>query len=275
VLTTEFIDGLPPGPAADLRRFGVDPEAGLRAGAAAMLRQVFQFGLFHADPHPGNVLFLPGGRIGFVDFGMFGRLDPSERRRMAFIFWALADGDYEAVGRQLLRLSEFLPGADPDGFRAALADIVEDWFGERAADFSIARLLLSQLALGARYGIVFPRGLMLLARALVNLEATAMIVDPQLNLAELTRPLLPELRNILIPTPAALDEHWHRYRFEYLDLAAELPALLPQAIARLREQPTRPQSQDPGPAVRRWLPLTGAFAAGAGLAAFARKRRRT
>jgi ubiquinone biosynthesis protein len=275
VLTTEFIDGLPPGPAADLRRFGIDPEAGLRAGAAAMLRQVFQFGLFHADPHPGNVLFLPGGRIGFVDFGMFGRLDPSERRRMAFIFWALADGDYEAVGRQLLRLSEFLPGADPDGFRAALADTVEDWFGERAADFSIARLLLSQLALGARYGIVFPRGLMLLARALVNLEATAMIVDPQLNLAELTRPLLPELRNILIPTPAALDEHWHRYRFEYLDLAAELPALLPQAIARLREQPTRPHSQDPGPAVRRWLPLTGAFAAGAGLAAFARKRRRT
>jgi ubiquinone biosynthesis protein len=275
VLTTEFIDGLPPGPAADLRRSGVDPEAGLRAGAAAMLRQVFQFGLFHADPHPGNVLFLPGGRIGFVDFGMSGRLDPSERRRMAFIFWALADGDYEAVGRQLLRLSEFLPGADPDGFRAALADTVEDWFGERAADFSIARLLLSQLALGARYGIVFPRGLMLLARALVNLEATAMIVDPQLNLAELTRPLLPELRNILIPAPAALDKHWHRYRFEYLDLAAELPALLPQAIARLREQPTRPHSQDPGPAVRRWLPLTGAFAAGAGLAAFARKRRRT
>jgi ubiquinone biosynthesis protein len=206
---------------------------------------------------------------------MFGRLDPSERRRMAFIFWALADGDYEAVGGQLLRLSEFLPGADPDGFRAALADTVDDWFGERAADFSIARLLLSQLALGARYGIVFPRGLMLLARALVNLEATAMIVDAQLNLAELTRPLLPELRNILIPTPAILEEHWHRYRFDYLDLAAELPALLPKAIARLREQPTRPQSQDRGPAVRRWLPLTGAFAAGAGLAAFARKRRCT
>ena len=88
------------------------------------------------------MLFLPGDRIGFVDFGMFGQLDPGERRRMAFIFWALVDGDYEAVGDQLLRLSEFLPGADPAGFRAALADTVEDWFGERAADFSIARLLL-------------------------------------------------------------------------------------------------------------------------------------
>ena len=122
---------------------------------------------------------------------------------------------------------------------------------------------------------MFPRGLMLLARALVNLEATAMIVDPQLNLAELAQPLLPELQHILRPSPQALQEHWHRYRFEYLDLAAELPALLPEAIARLRDQPPRPPPPPPAahPAARRWLSLTGAFAAGAGLAALARKRR--
>jgi ubiquinone biosynthesis protein len=115
---------------------------------------------------------------------------------------------------------------------------------------------------------------MLLARALVNLEATAMIVDPQLNLAELTRPLLPELRNILMPSSQTLEEHWHRYRFEYLDLAAELPALLPAAVARLREESTRPPPQPQHPTTRRWLPLTGAFAAGVGLAALARKRLR-
>ena len=276
VLTMEFLEGLPPAPAADLRRAGLDPAAGLRAGAAAMLRQVFQFGLFHADPHPGNLLFLPGDRIGFIDFGMYGRLDPGERRRLAILFWALVDGDYEAVGGQLVRLSELLPGADPDGFRAALADTVEDWFGGRAADFSIARLLLHELALGAHYGIVFPRGLMLLARALVNLEATAMIVDPQLSLAELARPLQPELRHILLPSPQALQEHWHRHRFEYLDLALELPGLLPEAIARVREGPARfppPPAAAARPALR-WLPLSGAFAAGAGLAALARKRRR-
>jgi ubiquinone biosynthesis protein len=274
VLTSEFLAGLAPGPAAGLRRAGIDPEAVLRAGASAMLRQVFQFGLFHADPHPGNVLFLPGDRVGFVDFGMFGRLDPSERRRMAFIFWALAEGDYDAVGGQLLRLSEFMPGADPDGFRAALADTVEDWYGVSAADFSIARLLLAELALGARHGIVFPRGLMLLARALVNLEATAMIVDPQLNLAELTRPLLPELRAILRPRPQTLEQDWHRYRFDYLDLAAELPALLPEVIAHLREQPIRHPPPAAQPTHRHWLPLAGAFAAGAAAAALARKHRR-
>ncbi len=275
VLTTEFLQGQPPAPAAALRRAGLDPEAGLRAGAAAMLRQLFEFGLFHADPHPGNVLFLPGGRIGFVDFGMFGRLDSAGRKRMTVIALALIEGDYEAVGKQLLHLSEFLPGADPDGFHARFTDTVEEWFGQRAADFSIPRLLLHGLALGARHGIGFPRELMLLARALVTLEATAMIVDPQLNLAELARPLLPELRHLLLPSRQALEEHWQTHRFEYLSLAVELPALLPEAINRLREGPVRPPAPPPAPssAMRRCLPLSAAFAAGAGLAAYACKRR--
>lgn len=275
VLTTEFLEGEPPAPAADLRRTGLDPEAGLRAGAAAMLRQVFQFGLFHADPHPGNVLFLPGGRIGFVDFGMFGRLESGQRRRIAVMGLALIEGDYEAVARQLLHLSEFLPGADPGGFRARFADTVEEWFGQRTADFSIPRLLLHGLSLGARHGIAFPRELMLLARALVTLEATAMIVDPQLNLSELARPLLPELRRMLLPSPQMLEEHWRAHRFDYLGLAVELPVLLPEAITRLREGPRRlPAAPAPPPSVmRRCLPLGAAFAAGAGLAACARKHR--
>lgn len=275
VLTTEFLEGQPPAPAAELQRAGLDPAAGLRAGAAAMLRQIFQFGLFHADPHPGNVLFLPHGRIGFVDFGMFGRLDPRERRRMAVMGLALIEGDYEAVSGQLLHLSEFLPGADPDGFRARFSDAVEEWFGQRAADFSIPRLLLHGLALGAHHGIAFPRELMLLARALVTLEATAMIVDPQLNLSELARPLLPELRRMLLPTPQTLQEHWRRHRFDYLSLAVDLPALLPEAITRLRQDPAAHPAPPPAPpsAVRRCLPLGAAFAAGAGAATLARKRR--
>ena len=276
VLTTEFLEGQPPAPAADLRRAGLDPEAALRAGAEAMLRQVFQFGLFHGDPHPGNVLFLPDGRIGFVDFGMFGRLDPSERQRMAVMGLALIEGEYEAVASQLLHLSEFLPGADPAGFRARFTDTVDEWFGQPAAEFSIPRLLLHGLSLGARHGIAFPRELMLLARALVTLEATAMIIDPQLNLSELARPLLPELRRMLLPSPQTLEEHWHRHRFEYLSLAVELPALVPEAITRLRQGHLRPAAPPTAPpsAARRYLPLGAAFAAGAGLARFACKRRR-
>jgi len=102
-----------------------------------------------------------------------------------------------------------------------------------------------------------------------------MIVDPELNLSELARPLLPELRRMLLPSSETLEEHWRSHRFEYLSLAAELPYMLPEAISRLRQAALRSPAPPAAPpsARRRYLPLGAAFAAGAGLAAFARKRR--
>ncbi|MHB1244316.1 MAG: ABC1 kinase family protein, partial [Gaiellaceae bacterium] len=222
VLTMDLIEGVRPAPAAELAALGLDPQALLDAGGRAILRQIFEFGLFHADPHPGNLRLLEGNRVAFLDFGMFGRLSPRERRRMAFVFWALVEGDYDQVAERLLRLSVLAPGADPDGFRSALGDLVGEWYGSSSSRFSIARLLLRQLGLGGRYGVVFPRQLMLLARALVNVESTASVIDPELTLAELARPLLPELRHSLLLDPHTLEEAWHRNRLDYLELALEL-----------------------------------------------------
>jgi ubiquinone biosynthesis protein len=273
VLTMDFVEGHRPTAAAELRAAGLDPELLLRAGSRAMLRQIFVHGLFHADPHPGNLLLLPGNRVCFLDFGMFGRLGRRERRRMAFVFWALVEGDYDGVADQLVRMSAHREGADAAGFRAEVGEAVEEWFGEEARDYSIARLLLRQLALGAAYGIVFPRELMLLARSLVNLEATAAVVDPALNLSELARPLLPELRRALLLDREALEEAWRENRFEYLGLALELPDLLPEIADRLRQ--TGDGTGAGQPSARRFAggtALAGGFAAGVVAAQLARRR---
>lgn len=261
VLTMEYVEGLRPAPAAELEQAGLDPHAMLSAGAEALLEQVFVHGLFHADPHPGNVLLLPGNRICFLDFGMFGRLGSRERRRMGFVFWSLVEGDFEQVGEQLLRVATLRPGADLDGFRSAIADEVEQWFGSAARDYSIARLLLRQLSLGARHGLVFSRGLMLLARALVNVESTALVVDPELTLAGLARPLLPRLKRELLLDPKLVEEAWQRNRFDYLELALDLPDLLPELVARLGD--STPLRQTPARRRDSRLPVAAAFAAGA------------
>jgi len=264
VLTMELVEGLRPAPASELRAAGLDPEALLRVAAHAMTRQIFVHGLFHADPHPGNVLLLPGDRVAFLDFGMFGRLGRHERRRMAFVFWALVDGDYDAVADRLLRLSTLRPGADAAGFRAAVGEAVEVWAAGDVRSYSIARLLLRQLGLGAHYGIVFPRELMLLARSLVNLESTAAVIDPELSLAELARPLLPELRRSLLLSREAVEEAWRENRFDYLDLVLEVPDLLPELVARLRSDG---QASAPVPAPRRGARSAAASLAAAGFVA--------
>ena len=274
VLTLELVEGVRPAPPAELVAAGLDPEALVRTGARAMVRQIFEHGLFHADPHPGNVLLLPGNRVCFLDFGLFGRLAPRVRRRMAFVFWSLVEGDHETAGEQLLRLSRLRPGGDREGFLAALAEAVEEWYGQRAGEFSIARLLLRQLALGARHGVVFPRELMLLARALVTTEATASIIEPELSLSELAQPLLPRLRRDLL-APRSLEEALRRNRFEYLELLYELPELVPRLAARLGDgDEAVPPVARPGPPARA-LPLAAGFAAGLAVAvAFGRRARR-
>jgi len=226
VLTMDLIEGHPPAPADELERVGLDPELLIRIGAEAMVRQIYQHGLFHADPHPGNILLLAGNRVAFLDFGMFGRLAPPERRRMALMFWSLVEGDYDDVGERLLRMSTLDPAADTIGFRDAVAETVEEWHGHSVRDYSLARLLLGVLAQGAAHGIVFPRALMLLARALVNVEATATLVDPELTLAELSEPLLPQLRRWLLLDRDAIETAWRHGRSDLLELAYELPELV-------------------------------------------------
>ncbi len=98
----------------------------------------------------------------------------------------------------------------------------------------MARLLLRKLGTGASHGIDFPRELMLLARALISLEATAALVDPDLTSVNLTRELLPDLKGLMLPSGAQLEQLWKDNRFDYLALALELPEMIPhlrEAIA--------------------------------------------
>ncbi|MCP9618762.1 AarF/UbiB family protein [Nocardia otitidiscaviarum] len=263
VLTTDLIDGLEPAPAAELTVAGIDPEKVLAAGASWMVRQLFTDGLFHADPHPGNILLLPDNRVCLLDFGMFGRLDRVQRRRMGLMLLALIGGDYASVGTQLLRMSTLRPGADPRGFRDAVADLVEDWY-EAETGMTAAQLLLRDLGLGSSFGIVFPRELMLLCRSLVTLESTARVIRPDLDLSTLLRPLLPQLLLALLPTPANLWATLREQRIDYLALALDMPDLLVDLADTLRHRGVLDQltAAVAPPPPRSWLPAVATVAGG-------------
>ncbi len=264
VLTMQLIEGARPAPAPELRAAGLDPDRLIEIGAEAMVEQLFGLGLFHADPHPGNLLFLTGNRVCFLDFGMFGRLRPRERRHVAYMVWALVSGDYDAVADQLLRLARLEPGASPDHFRDALEEVVEDWYAADSSRGSVAQLLLRELALGARHGVIFPRELMLVARALIGIDATTSLVEPATTFSELLEPVRPKLREALSLSPQGVKEAAERHRFEYLEAALDLPDLIPELLARLSNPPPSPAMHAPAPLRRRSRLMTGgALLAGA------------
>ena len=95
------------------KRLGVDPGRGRRQrGSRILLRQIFRFGFFHADPHPGNLRVLPGGIIAPLDYGMFGRIDAPTRERIVDLLMGLIAEDTDRVLRALEALD--IRGEDVD-----------------------------------------------------------------------------------------------------------------------------------------------------------------
>jgi ubiquinone biosynthesis protein len=136
----------------------------------------------------------------------------------------------------------------------------------------VTQLLLRELGAGARHGIEFPRELMLLARSLISLEATAALIDPERTFVDLVGDLLPEMKRMLMPSGAQLEALWRENRFDYLALALELPAMLPH----MREVLVGDAVAAPATNRRSWRPsaLAGAGVGAAVAAALSRGRRR-
>jgi ubiquinone biosynthesis protein len=249
VLTTDLIEGVHPTAEHALAAAGIDAERAIVVGTHAMMRQIFRFGLFHADPHPGNLLLQPTARVAFLDFGIFGRLSRHHRRHIGLVLWALVEQDYEAVPDLLLRLAELRPDADLIGFRNALSDVVEEWDSETGRT-SVPRLLMRALGVGGRHGVVFSTDLVLLARSLISLEATVTQIRPDAHLPDLLRSALPELRRSLLPGPDTLRATWQDNRYDYLGIALDLPDLIADLVPALLQRSTA-QSAPPAPVVRR------------------------
>lgn len=250
VLTMQLIDGTPPAPSDQLEAQGFDVDELVTTGARAMLDQIFTLGVFHADPHPGNLLLLPGNRVAFLDFGMFGKLNARSRRRLAIMLWALVDGDFDAVGTQLLGFATLGVDSDEAAFRDAMDGVVEDWFGGRRGT-SVTQLLMRELGLGAQFGVVFPRDLLLVTRALIGLDATAHLMLPGRSFDDLLAPLVPNIRRAVLPDGTQLKDLLAGHHFGLLQLAADLPDLVPDLV---RQVQTRRAVSAPAPSTH---PRTG------------------
>ena len=208
VLTMSYHPAVPILDRAGLRRIGADPAEVLEILARAYARQVFVDGLFHADPHPGNLFVLeePGPRVLFVDFGLSRRLDPALRREMRLAIFAVLQGDAGAFLAGMERLGMLAPGAR-EGVRAALDRMFARLRGEASAPLQLgaARVLAlkdeAKRLLEETPGLQLPNDLLLYAKTLSYLFALGAELAPEVDMMKLTVPWL--LRFLAERDPAA------------------------------------------------------------------------
>lgn len=189
VLTMQRLDGVRANDVDGLHRAGTDPAQFARRGANVWLEMIFRDGCYHADPHPGNLLALPGGVVGVLDCGMVGRLDQGLREEVEDMLFAAVDQHPRALCEAVLRVGNAPPGTDRAALQAEIDDFLDDYVHHSLADLDVGRALATLLDIVRRYHVVLPAQLSLLLRTVIVLEGTSRALDRDFSLAELVEPI--------------------------------------------------------------------------------------
>lgn len=267
VLCMEFFKGYKPGAPQTMDLPDEDRDHLVDLGAASIIRMLFRDGFFHADLHPGNLLILPGPRLGFIDLGMVGRFDSDLRRTFLYYYYTLVMGDAEGAARYLLAIAQPGPGADPTGFRREVTEILLRWNRSSSfRDFSLAQLIMRSVNLGAQHRLYFPVEMVLMVKALVTFEGVGQILKPGLDVAAVSREHANQIFRDQF-SPQNLFQQVLRGAPEVLEALAKAPNLITEGL-RLLEQATRRSPSNPLAGIRGTLfggfcMVAGAVLAGA------------
>jgi ubiquinone biosynthesis protein len=219
VLVMEFLEGDTLS-AIRSERSDRDLDEPMRAILRAFLRQVVFDGVYHADMHPGNILLLPDGRPGLIDFGSVGRLDPGLRDTVQQLLAAYIQDDTEAIADAVLRMAPVRDAEDEPDFRRAIARFVADELGPGARIG--VETVDDAVEVFGRYRLKPPPDFVAAARALAIFEGTLRTLAPSFDLLEESRGLAREqIRDQL--RPGKLRDVAVRELFGVVSAARRLP----------------------------------------------------
>jgi ubiquinone biosynthesis protein len=236
VLTMEFIEGIKVSDFEKLRIAGYDLATIARHGANALLKQVLVHGLFHGDPHPGNIFILPGPVVCFLDYGMVGRLDRILKYQLVDLLIGILERDVEKVTRMLLESGEREEDPVFANLKKVVSDFIDDYYEVPLQEVNTGRLLTDLINIFVQFRISVPPDLLLLSRALITMEGIGRQLDPDFNMVHHLKPFMDRLaRERLTPTYLAKDlkSVMEEYRILLRQLPRDLRTLLLQ-ISRNR-----------------------------------------
>ncbi|MFO0954515.1 MAG: AarF/ABC1/UbiB kinase family protein [Isosphaeraceae bacterium] len=193
VIAMEFIGGVGVNDLEGLRRLGIDPSQVAIRGCRILLQQIFRFGFFHADPHPGNLRVLPGGVIVPLDYGMFGQLDGRTRERIADLLAGLLSQDTDRVLRALDALDIRGDHVDSKALRRDAAELVAAYSDLTFDTIDLGLLLKELISFIRTHHLHIPPDLVLLIRSLVTIEGVGRMLDPHFDIARQLHPFLRDL----------------------------------------------------------------------------------
>ena len=230
LLVQEFIQGHP----ADAwirgdQPAGFDPQHVAGVGSDAVLRMVFIDGFYHADPHPGNVLFLPGGRVGLLDYGMVGRLSETRRQQFTLLLAAVLERDDDGLVDTLLEWSD---GSETDTETLAqdCGDFLDRHTSQELKDLNVAAMLEDVTRIVRENDLMLPADVAMLIKVFLTLEGLGRRLDPTFSLDEHVAPVARRMMQRMSSPRRVVAQNWRDIR----RLLIALPRDVRKAVQRFR-----------------------------------------
>jgi ubiquinone biosynthesis protein len=222
VLTLERLSGIKVDDVAGLDAAGIDRPAIMTHAVNAVSQMVFVDGVFHADPHPGNLFIEPDGRIGLIDFGMVGQIDEALRARLADLFLALSRHDADRMASALTELSSSKKSIDQESLRADLVGFIDIYRGKGLGEVEMGALITKLLTVLRRNRLQLQPSIVMLLRMLLMIEGMGVLLDPTFSLGDALRPYATKLALSKF-SPAAIAKRLAAAGLEAAELGIELP----------------------------------------------------
>jgi len=211
---------------------GIDRQQLARHVLEASFQQLFKDGLFHGDPHPGNIIVMEGNRIGLLDFGLVGRLTKQMQESMIVLVLAISLRDPDTVARLLYKVGVADQRINLHHFRQEIHDILERYLGRKLSEVDPGVLMSELVDLAMKYKIKIPKEYAVLSKASATTEGIVRQLDPELDV---TQAALPYAKQLLYDrySPASMSGGFLRVLLQLQGFLQDTPQQLAQILMDL------------------------------------------
>lgn len=232
ILALEFMNGIKIDKLNELKEQGFNTKLIAKRLIISYFKQIFQYGFFHADPHPGNLLVRDNGHICYLDFGMMGSILPRDIEIFGQLFLAITRKDVNKIIRALQRFSNYSPIENIRALEFDINEFVEKYYVRSVHENEMSTVLLELKDIIIAHELKVPTHFFLFARSLVTIEGVIEKLDPDLDQFAMARPYL--LKSISRKfDPIKLGEKTVNSLFEFGNYMEEFPRDLKNAIRKI------------------------------------------
>jgi ubiquinone biosynthesis protein len=238
ILVMERIEGIKASDIKLLRQKGYDLSLLAERGARLVMEQIFTHGFFHADPHPGNIFFLPGNVVCFIDFGQMGRLLFKDRQSFIELVSSIVSGDETRVTAVMLDMTIQQGEFDRDALVLDISDFMSRYLHLSIGEMEIGKIHWELLRLFSRHRMFLKPGLYLMLKSLGTAEGVGRMLDPDQQMLTLATPFIKKIKKEQL-SARRLAAEVADTGSQYLHLFRDLPAETRSILAMLRQGKVR------------------------------------